>query len=91
MKENRDPWNNEKSSILTIMNSTSQWFNQLKKADLIEKVNGECGDEERSSNLFPVFELDVDHGIQVGLLDLGVLGPDDLATRVHAHRRLVSP
>ena len=36
-----------------------------------------------------VLDLRVGHCLQVGLLDLTVLGPHDLATVVHAHGRLL--
>jgi len=38
----------------------------------------------------PVLDLRVPHGLQVGLLHLAVLGPDDLAAGVHGHGRLLS-
>ena len=39
----------------------------------------------------PVLDLLIPHGLDVGLLDLWVLGPDDLATGVHWHGWLLSP
>ena len=38
-----------------------------------------------------VLDLRVHHGLQVGLLHLAVLGPDDLAIGVHGHSRLLTP
>ena len=38
-----------------------------------------------------ILDLGIAHGLQVGLLHLGVLGPDDLAVGIHGHGRLLTP